>query len=443
MITAACRTPDGLEWTAIKVKQDGTEPPVQNRESAPLPETLTEQLKGDITVALPTSELLLRTVDFPAVDPGEVADMVGFQIDKISPFPADQLDISHEVLQVNGETTTVLMAAAKRECIDAVGDDFKQRGVHIHSIDARILGWLQLMREQESLPAEDCEIIIVDDGIDFSIVIHSNGIQRAFRSLHVQLDDENLIDELIHEIGYTLTTLDAEHDMPAPTAIRLWSIHNIPDTLCEELNKKSGIPASGHDLNTLPPLSEGIIRRTLSGENRVELIPREWIEFQQRKELIRKFTTISAGIAAVWILVLLIAFSIFKARDVKLAGVKERAAAVAPAARQALQNQKKLNTLKAYTDRSDSALECLREITRTLPAGDIEFSKYNYTKDKGIKLDGTALNDDLVQEYFSSLGKSPLFTELKNQRSEDRNIKGVQRAVFSVNLTLPTGEDEK
>ncbi len=443
MITAACRTKDGLEWTTIKVKQDGSEPPLQHRESVPLPETLAEHLKGDITVALPTSELLMRTMEFPTTDPAEIADMVGFQVDKISPFPADQLDIAHEVLQLSDETATVLMTAAKRECIDAIGDEFLQHDVHIHSIDARILGWLRLMRDQETLAENDCEILVVDDGIDFSILVMAAGIPIACRALHIQLDAESAIDELIHEIGYTLTTLDAEHDLPEPSAIRFWSIHEILAPLCAELAKKSGVAASHHDLNTLPPLSEGIIRRTLDGESRIELIPREWIEFKQRKQLIKKFTIIPSGIAAVWIFVLLVFFGIFKARDLKLAGVQERANAIAPAAREAIQNQNKLKKLKAYTDRSDSALECLREVTRILPAGDIEFGSYSYTKGKGVTLRGTANNDDLVNDFFVKLTTSPLFDRLKDQSVNTTTTKGIPRAVFSVTLALPTGEDEE
>ncbi|MEA2069044.1 MAG: PilN domain-containing protein [Verrucomicrobiota bacterium] len=457
IITAACRTPDGIEWTTLKIKQDGNETVEQGAQplvlpdeiseealsAIQLPEGIAEHLAGDITVALRTSELLMHTMEFPTADPSEIADMVGFQIDKVSPFPLDQLAVAHEILRDNGESADVLMAAAKRECIDAIGDAFEKTGVHIHSMDARVLGWMQLLHDKEHLTSTGCEIFIIDDGIDFSLVILFNGMPIAFRSLHAQVDDMNVVDELTYEIGYTLTTLDAGHDLPTPSAIQFWIHGDVPSPLRAKLGDKTGIKVLHHDLGILPPLSEGIVQRALQAENRIELIPREWIEHEQRQMLRKKFTLISAAIAAVWLLVLLIFFSVYNVRNMKLAGIQADADAIKPAAEQALQNRKKLKALKAYTDRSDSSLECLREVTHLLPVGDIEFVSFNYTKGKAVSLRGTARSDDIVNDFFSTLTKSSLFDRIKDESVTTKTTKGVRRAVFSVTLVFPAEEAGK
>lgn len=456
-ITAVCRTADGIEWTSWKIKPDGDE--LAQQDTAPvdfsgdtteeliasieLPENVTDQLEGDITVPLRTSELLMRVMEFPTVEEDEIADMVGFQIDKISPFPSDQLAISHEVLQQIEESSLVLMVAAKRSCIDAIGDTFEEKGVRVHGIDARVFGWMGLLEDEGHVAGDDCEIFIIDDRIDFSLVVVTSGIPTAFRMLDTKLVDTTSVDELAAEISYTLTTIDIERDLPAPSAIQFWSLGDLAADVRAKLSKKSGLPVNPHSLASLPPLSEGIVRRTLDDRSHIELVPREWIEYEKRKQLLRRFTLISSSIVTVWILILLVFFSIYKVRDMRLGRVEKRLAAIEPEARQSLENRQKLNALKVYTDRSDSALECLRELTQLLPPGNIEFASYNYKKGKGVTLRGTASNDATVYDFFEALTESALFDQIKDQSVNAKTIKGVRGAVFSVTLELPAEEEGK
>jgi len=454
-ITAVCRTVDGIEWTSWKIKPDGAE--LAQQDAAPvdfsgdtteeliasieLPENVTDHLEGDITVALRTSELLMRVMEFPTVEEGEIADMIGFQIDKISPFPTEQLAISHEVLQQAEESSLVLMTAAKRSCIDAIGDTFEAKGIRVHSIDARVFGWMGLLEDEGHVVGDDCEIFIVDDHIDFSLVVVASGIPVAFRMLDTKLVDMASVDELATEISYTLTTLDTERDLPAPSAIQFWSLGDLAADLRAKLSEKSGLPVHPHSLASLPPLSEGIVRRTLDDRSHIELVPREWIEYERRKQLRRRFTLISSSIVAVWIFILLLFYSIYKVRDVRLGRIQKHLAALEPDARQALENRQKLKVLKVYTDRSDSALECLRELTQLLPPGNIEFASYNYKKGKGVTLRGTASNDETIYDFFEALTESALFERLKDQSVNAKTIKGIRGAVFSATLELPVEEE--
>jgi Tfp pilus assembly protein PilN len=458
IITAGCRTPDGFEWTSLNIKQEETEPagngflPMEQPEegsavevaemaAARLPDNFGEQFQGDLTVSIRTSELLMRTMEFPTADSDEIANMVDFQIDKVSPFPLDQLAVSHEILRQSESGALVLMVAAKRDCIDDIGDIFKQKGIYIHSMDARVLGWLHLLEDNGHLGGKDFEILIIDDGIDFALVLLLDGLPVSFRSLHAKISDEDIVDELAHEIGYSLTTLDVEYDLPAPSAITIWNLHPLPSGFMDDLKEKSGLAVHYHDLATLPPLSKGIISRAIRTENRIELIPREWVEHQERQRLQKKFAMIAAAIAAVWVAFVLIFTGIYQTRAIKLSRIQKRADAIAPAAAEAFENREKLKALKIYTDRSNSALECLREVTSLLPPGDIEFASFNYNQGKGVTIRGSADTDDPVYDFFNALTDSPLFEQLKDQSVNTRNTKGVQRSVFSATLMLPSTEE--
>lgn len=453
-ITAVCRTAEGIEWTILKIKPEGPElveqdgkpvdfgatPEENSLSSFALPPALAEKFKGDITVALRSTELLLRTTDLPSVATAEIAGMIGFQIDKISPFPSDQLAMSHEILRQNADTSTVLMAAARRSSIDAIGDALESSGVRVHSIDARVLGWLQLMADAGKIPEQGCAIFVIHDAIDFTLVVVCDAIPLAFRMLHSQPDDPELVQELVDVIGHTLASLDAERDVPNPTEILFWTFVTPPNATISLLQKTSGLRVHPHDLGLLPPLSEGIIRRAQRAGTRLELIPREWIEHEKRKQLQRQGIRWASAVTAVWLSVLLIFLGIYKVRDMRFNRTKARADEIAPAARKALENRLKLKTLKTYTDRSDSALECLREITRLLPVGDIEFASYNYNKDKGVTLRGTANSDDTVYSFLEALASSTLFDQLKDQSVNATTTKDERRAVYSITLVLPPEE---
>jgi len=458
IITAACLAPDALEWTSLNIKQEETEPaghgslPLERPEGekfdaamilAQLPDGVAEQLPGDLTVAIRTSELLMRTMEFPTADPAELSSMVGFQIDKVSPFPLDQLAVSHEILKPTESGTLVLIVAAKRDRIDEIGDVFQQKNLYIHSMDARVLGWLHLLENEGHLDGTGCEILIIDDGIDFALVFLSDGFPVSIRSLHAAISEDGIVDELTHEIGYTLTTLDAEHNLPAPSAIASWCHHKLSSDICDQLKEKSGLAIQCNDLAILPPLSNGIIARALRTENRLELIPSEWVEHEKNKRLRKKFTIISVAIVAVWLVFVLVFTAVYQTRNIKLNRIQKRADAIAPTAAKAFENREKLKALKIYTERSSSALACLREVTSLLPPGDIEFASFNYNQGKGVTIRGSAEADDSVYDFFNSLTDSPLFEQLKDQSVNTRNTRGVQRSVFSATLTLPSGEDDQ
>lgn len=455
IITAACLTSDGIEWTTKKVRQNGESELEEqgNRklaqddgasgsismESIQLPDDVCDKLAGDLTASIRTSELLMRTMVFPTADPAEIAGMVGFQMDKIAPYPLDQLAVSHEILEKTENGAYVLMVALRHQCIDAIGETFKHKGIYIHSIDARILGWLHLIGKAGHVKDDVCELLVVNDGIDLVLVVLSGGIPMAFRSLSKPRHDDDWIKELAEEVAYTLTMLGVDFDLPAPQGINIWGYeHFSPETIAK-LSSHTGFKINQHSLAELPPLSVGIIERAIEKENRIELIPKEWVEYEKDKRLKKMFALSSAAIAAVWLIGLLSFVGVYQARAMALDKVLKEQADLKPKADMALENRKKLMALKSYSDRTDSAIECLREATLLLPTGDITFNSFNYTKSKGVTLRGTAASDEIVYGYWESLARSGLFGEITDQQvRKGRQTRGSEpRSEFSATLTLP------
>ena len=457
IITAACLTKEGIEWTSLKTKQGKTERTEQgtlpfsdeHREGTTmatvhLPDEVAGKLEGDITASIRTSELIMRTMEFPSADPEEIASMVNFQIDRISPFPMDQLAVSHEILKTTDSGAMVLMAAAKRGCIDAIGETFKQRGITIHSIDARILGWLKLLKDEQQLPETGCQVLIVEDGVDFAMTILLDGVPLSIHALSASTEQsEEFARNLAEEISYTLIALDTEHALSTPESIEFWSLEEKPNQILYSLQKITGIPVHQHTLNQLPPLSVGIAKRARKKTDRMELIPREWIEHKKSTLLKKRMILGASVVACIWIAGLAVAFTLFKIRNDAYTKLHQEEQRYASRAMVALQNKQKLQRLKAHMDRSNSALECLLEATVSLPNGEIEFSSFRYDKNKSeVQLRGVAESGSTVDDYFIALTHSELFENLENQNSTTRTIRGARRSQYSVTLPL-SGKEGK
>jgi len=71
-----------------------------------------------------------------------------------------------------------------------------------------------------------------------------------------------------------------------------------------------------------------------------------------------------------------------------------------------------VDMIERYTDRTHSALECLREISALQPQG-LDLTSFTYRKGEGLDLDGEADSGPLVNEFNEKLNQSKLFADVK------------------------------
>jgi hypothetical protein len=448
-----------VEWTVLRKSRKGIEKTAQ--ESMPVPEgffdlddaplfpsevlaEIRKSLRGIITVSLPSSQLLLRMLELPAVDPGELRGMVELQIDQISPFPSDQLTISYEVLHQTEDHSRVLAVAARRKFVDRLGDLFKEQHVYIRSLDAEVLAWWSLLIAHGQIPCQGRVVILLEEHTEFSMIIVDEGVPVHVRSLELFHDfsDENALREIAAEVRYALLSLETEYGARDCMSVEIWSEAEIPPALTNELG---GI-CSGHvncrDLSTLPPLTEGLALRTAERRlHHVELVPREWIELQRRKRLLQVATVAGISLLGIWLAVIAVAGAVFSFRQASLNRVRREAAQYEAPARAAQAAREEMVSLETYADRSRSALECLREITETLPDG-IEIGSFTYKKGDSVRLRGTSDRADVIYDYFQKLGASDLFTGVKDQPVSTRTVKGERISTFSITAELPKSGTE-
>ena len=445
-ITAICPTMDGVEWSSLTINNEQVGEITTTHESlfsesisadgfiefSDLPSSLKNILIGEVILALPSRSMSLETATLPTVDEDELRSMSQFLLDKKIPFAIDRMAYGCEILSQSEQESIALLGAAQNSLIDRFAT-YSSKKHEVKSIDSRICGWLKLIPFPDEFPQESNECLLIDDGFEVHLVMRNQTHIHWIRPLYIHFDDTDAAEQLAYELTYSVQ----QHAIELPETLSFWTNQPLSEIDQKQIQKTINKQIRPNTLSEIPPLSNGLIERFISPQTTLNFIPSSWIEQQKQRVIhkrLRKYVTI---IATTWLLLFTLFFTIYGLRSANLNRILSEVTAIAPAAKKAKDNSEKLKALQLYTDRSQSSLECLRELTMLLPAGDIEFTSYNYSKSKGVTLRGSAINDDIVYEFFKKLASSPLFDELKNQSVNTRSTKGLQRAVFSVSLNLP------
>ena len=444
-------TDEIVEWAVLRKTRAETETLLEgstpipqgffDQEKAPIfpAEVLTEirkNFRGVVTVALPSSQLLMRVLELPSSVPEELDGMVELQMDQISPFPADQLTLSYELLDETKNHSRVLAIAAQRNSVDELGELFKSKNVYIRSLDAEILAWWSLLTAHSKVPTEGRVILILEEHTEFSMIVVDDGVPVCFRSLELFHDftDEAVWLEILEEMKYTLLSLEAEYGHRETCSIEFWSESEIPEPLLNLLGEACAGTINLHDLGTLPSMAEGLALRSAEREvHHVELVPREWIELQRKKRFMQVATIASITVLSVWLGIISITGAVFAFQKASFNHTKAEAAKYSAPARAAQAAREEMVSLEKYSDRSRSALECLRGITQTLP-NFVEITSFTYTKGKAIRLSGTGDSSDLIYDYFQKLGEFELFEGVENTK--------INNTRFSITINLPKPDTE-
>jgi hypothetical protein len=173
----------------------------------------------------------------------------------------------------------------------------------------------------------------------------------------------------------------------------------------------------------------------------VELVPREWIELQRRKRLIKIATVASIALLSIWLAVVTLTGTVFTIRQASCNWVKKEAALYEGPARAAQDARTEMRSLEQFSNRSRSALESLLGVSAALPDG-VDISSFSYKKGEAVSLRGTSDQAERIYDFFQQLGGTEVFTGIKDEQLSNRMIKDQRVTTFSVKASLPQEEPE-
>jgi Tfp pilus assembly protein PilN len=395
-------------------------------------------LKGEIICGLPSEQLLLRVVSLPDVPDDELRSMVELQVDKFSPFPVESTVISHEVVDRKDGKSLVLVAAVKEEVVRAMRTVLEALGLVPAGLDAEVLGWWQLLKEGGHIRSQGRQVVLIMEGALPVAIVFQEGKPIGIRSLGESegLTGEDFEIETARAVSYTLMSMEMEHGSDAYT-VQVWHRGEAPSGLADKIKGECSCEASLHSLDSLPPLSEGLARRMIAREAKLNLVPAAWKATAESALFKKRMIAVAALAGGVWLLTMLIFFGGLLFQQHRLTARKSEQANWHKQAKEVADMRRRVLTVERYMDTSHSVLECLREISQRLPPG-VLLASFSYIKGEELKISGEAGAVNDIYTFRNQLDESKFFVSstLNNVRLDPRRNK----QLFDVDIKLPGGE---
>ena len=400
------------------------------------------QIKGRVSLALPTASVLMRIARLPTLDQAEIRDMAALQVDKFSPFPVDQMTVSQEVLSQAEGASRVVIATVTTESVSRLGGTLQAAGLFPREVDVEVLGWWRLLKQEQEIPETGRHLILLVEEVGTELIVVQDGVPVLLRSLGVQhgLSPAEAAGELAEELNYTLTTLEAEWGSGSVQVIQVWQRTEVPVEFMIRLREACQLEVETRQLDRLPSLTEGLARRSAErGPHLVDLAPPEWKSSLESRKLRRALFMASGGLVVLWLVGLLVVAGGLLWENRKLAALTAELALLKKPAAEVEQMKDQVRSLERYATRTHSGLECLREVTALLPEG-IDLTAFTYKKYAEVNLRGEADASGPIYDFFQALEKSGLFTEVKPEGVTQQARGGRTRSQFRVTLALPAAE---
>jgi Tfp pilus assembly protein PilN len=392
-----------------------------------------------VTLGIPSSWVLLRIIELPEANPQELRGMVELQVDKFSPFPADEATFAYEILDKKDGRYRLLMGAIPTKTADTLRACLNAASLPPKWIDINLLGWWRLLCDAGMAEGSQSRIFIILDDDACDMVVATGAIPVAVRSLSGldELTPDDVAEEVARETVYTMTSLDLERSGEPLSAISVWHRGaTTPESLLHRLREQFPNPVHATSLDTLPPLAEGILRRSLDRQGTMDLAPASWQLAESAHRARRRIIQISVSLFGIWALGMATLFGGLQYQKQRLGRLQTNLEALTPAAENARMVRERVRILHQYIERKYSALECFREIADLLPPG-ITLKSINYRKAKNLELTGEADAVTLIYDFKKELEKSQLFVKTDLTRVT-RTAQG--KEVFKLTATLPGGE---
>jgi len=392
-----------------------------------------------VSLVFPAARALVRILDFPAAPPDELREMARLQVDKISPFPSEDLLLAHETLETREDGMRVLLAATPRETIETWAAPLTATGRFPDRVDLDLLA-LRPTLASDAPAGWSAHILLANGGAQ--LVLLEDGRLRLYRALlgpEDGLSSPAFAEELAMEIAQTHTALEAGGGNGAAAAaapLTLWHEDPAPPPeVAPALRARlPGRELTAREFNLSTVIAEGAARRLLdTAGGGADLAPPEWGATGRTTALRRKLLRATAAALLLWAAA---------AGALLLAGAIQRAAfARAQATLAARQKpadelrrlRARATELRAFGDTSRSALEYLREVSEKLPPG-LDLLLFTYQKNQSLLLRGTApeAQAQQVYDFFESLQKSPLVAKLTEQQVNALTRQGRRMLDFKV-----------
>ncbi len=416
----------------------------QTEKTEPTPESTTERLRAlcadatdNLHLGLASDDLLMRIVNLPNAPADELRAMAQLQLDKISPFPVEDMTFSLEVLTSGQDLSRVLMVAMRRAVADEHKAQLARARLTPQRIDIAVMGWWTLLRDANEVSANARQVHLIVQEYGTNMLVADYGELMAVRNFlprHADASAQDWSRDTAAGIQHALMAVELEHGRAGALVATVWQSAAADELRTEDIAALCGAATAQRSLQDLPPASEGLARRA-AGDNKalLDLIPDLW-RVSDRETAIRKRIRKSAvSLLGLWVALMATVYggSLYEEREV--AKLRITQAQWTEPANQARDLRQRIRTMQAHLNQERSFLECFREITRLMPDG-VVLARVQFEKSLHLEISGFADHVNQIYEYKNRIDESALFpnSDLKGPNLDPRTKK--QNFVVKINF---------
>jgi len=416
--------------------------------------------KGEVDVAVPRAEAIVRRVALPRVAPAELAELIRFQAAKDLPFELDDVELSWCELGETGEgAVDVTFAAVKKETLLGLRDVVAAAGLRPGRLEvstqaaARALLALAAPADGASATGGRGEEVLVEVGHASSdvIVLHDGRLTFS-RSASVGARDE-APGRIVQELERSLVAARAARglDRTGPTdALYLAGggagLPGLADALAERAGVAPRLLAGLGDGSPAGP--RFVVARGLADPRPAGGIPDLDLAHRQRARgaaASRRRLLAGVGLGLAAVVGLFLAGRAWVAdRTERLARAEAEREMLAPAVERADALAGEVEAARAWRARQGRELEVLLAVARALPEDEAFLTQLRWAEGQDVRIAGRAKEWSSVGRFLNALEREPLIERATFEDIRQPRERGAEGVAFSGTARLRgrEGEDE-
>ncbi|MGE5209044.1 MAG: PilN domain-containing protein [Alphaproteobacteria bacterium] len=333
----------------------------------------------EFVLGLPVSVVIAQRFRLPSVDPAEFPEMIRLQIEKLLPFPADEVTSDFELIEQSENESVVSAIAIRNEQLSEVASPLLARGYIPRQVTV-----YAAQRASTHAPSGNA-LLIYPEGEMLVYAMTENGKLSLARAI------ERNGDQLQLELPQLRLSAELQGiDASSPNVLLDETCYELRDTV-------QGILASPTEIVgiELPPAPV-----------KLNLLPESWR--RRRLQLIRQVEwrkrLVWIGGAYVGIVALLFAY--LGLLRFQVGRFERRIAHDAPGTEFVRATEATWKALAPAIDPRFYPVEILEHLFESLPSADVRITAYNQSA-RQISVDGEANTAALAYDFIDKIKKNP------------------------------------
>jgi Tfp pilus assembly PilM family ATPase/Tfp pilus assembly protein PilN len=414
--------------------------------------------RQSVITYIPRHLVTIRILDLPATDPKEIADMVGLQAAKQTPYSKEEIIYSHKIIDADpAGYTKVMLAIAARNIINERMNTLQNAGLSVTKVAVSsegVYSWFKnaYMRDIKLYDHQGVAVVDIDSNYSDFIVIR-RGKMAFTRNIFIganHLMDEPLAwrDKFVEELKRSLERYQSEEKNIKITKIFLCGAGRNIEGMDADLSAKLEIPTENTEqLKNIPVsfnaeiLKEGSRRHVSitqligavmnqkdlhidlsSGEHKIQKLMDD-----KRKQL----TVMGVlFIAIVTMFSLLLLINIYN-KNAYLEMLKQKLSKVGAEASGVEKMRTVINLVEKRLDSRGSSIDVINEIYRITPP-EIYIIDISIDEKQDVTIKGGAAAMSDVFKYVKILEGSAILENVKTAYTTTKKEKDAEFAEFEI-----------